>query len=186
MSVTLLAFAASLRKESLNRRLLRAAVDIAQQKGAVVDVADFHEFDMPLYDGDLQIREGIPAGARALGRRLQAADGLLLASPEYNFSIPGALKNTIDWVSRIKPLPFKGKSALLLSTSTGLAGGNRGLWALRVPLEMLGMHVYPDMYSLASGDQTMDAAGFPADPAAKLRLETIIDGYLDTAARLRR
>lgn len=186
MNVTLLAFAASLRKESLNRRLLRAAVEIARQKGAVVDVADFQEFAMPLYDGDLQSREGVPAGAQELGRRLQAADGLLLASPEYNHSMPGTLKNAIDWTSRIKPLPFRGKSALLLSTSTGLVGGNRGLWALRVPLEMLGMHVYPEMYSLASGDKAMDPAGFPADPTAKLRLENVIDGYLDTAARLRR
>lgn len=184
MTVTLLAFAASLRTDSLNRRLLHAAVEIARQKGAQVDVADFHEFDMPLYDGDLQARAGIPAGAQELARRLQAADGLLLASPEYNFSIPGTLKNAIDWVSRIKPLPFKGKSALLLSTSTGLVGGNRGLWVLRVPLEMLGMHVYPDMYSLASGDKAMDPGGFPVDAAARLRLEAVIGGYLDTAVRL--
>jgi chromate reductase len=185
MTVTLLAFAASLRKDSLNRRLLHAAAEIARQKQAEIDLADFHEFDMPLYDGDLQAREGVPAGAQELGRRLQAADGLLLASPEYNFSIPGPLKNAIDWVSRLKPLPFRGKSALLLSASTGLVGGNRGLWALRVPLEMLGMHVYPDMYSLASADKAMDAAGVPADPAAKLRLETMIGGYLETARRLR-
>ena len=185
MSVALLAFAASLRKDSLNRRLLRTAVEIARQKGAVVDLADFHEFDMPVYDGDLQVRDGIPAGAQELGRRLQAADGLLLASPEYNYSIPGPLKNAIDWVSRIRPLPFKGRSALLLSTSTGLVGGNRGLWALRVPLEMLGMHVYPDMYSLASGDKAMVPGGAPADPAAMLRLERVIGGYLETALRLR-
>lgn len=185
VTVTLLAFAASLRRESLNRRLLHAAVEIATGKGARVDLADFHEFDMPVYDGDRQAREGIPPGAQELGRRLAAADGLLLASPEYNYSVGGPIKNAIDWISRIRPLPSRGKSALLLSASTGLVGGNRGLWALRVPLETLGMHVYPDMYSLASADQAMDAEGFPVDPAARQRLETVVGGYLETAAKLR-
>lgn len=185
MTVSLLAFAASLRASSLNRRLLHAAVGIARGKGAVIDLADFHEFDMPLYDGDLQAREGIPAGAQELGRRLLATDGLLLASPEYNYSIPGTLKNAIDWMSRIKPLPTKGKSALLLSASTGLVGGNRGLWAVRVPLEMLGMHVYPEMFSLATADKAMDPDGAPIDPAAKQRLENLVAAYLETASRLR-
>lgn len=185
MTVALLALAASLRKESLNRRLLNAAVEIATANGARVDIAEFHEFAMPVYDGDRQVREGIPPGAQEFGRRLAAADGLLLASPEYNYSFGGPIKNAIDWVSRMRPVPMKGKSALLLSASTGLVGGNRGLWALRVPLEMLGMHVYPDMYSLASADKAMDAAGFPLDPAARQRLETLLGGYLETAAKLR-
>jgi NAD(P)H-dependent FMN reductase len=184
MSLRLLAFAASLRKASLNRRLLQVAVELARQHGAAVDLAEFHEFGMPLFDGDLQEREGIPAGALALARRIQAADGLLLASPEYNYSIPGTLKNAIDWVSRIKPVPLKGKSALLLSTSTGLVGGNRGLWALRVPLELLGVHVYPEMFSLASGNKMLDESGGLTDPAAKQRLDALLGAYLEHARRI--
>ncbi len=184
MTVTLLAVAASLRKASLNRRLLQVVVDHARRMGATVDLAEFHEFDMPLYDGDLQARDGIPAGAQAFGGRIQAADGLLLASPEYNNSIPGTLKNAIDWVSRIRPAPLKGKSALLMSTSTGLVGGNRGLWALRVPLELLGAHVYPDMFSLAQGDKAFDEAGALTDHAVAQRLEKLVAAYLEIAGRI--
>jgi NAD(P)H-dependent FMN reductase len=185
MTVRLLAFAASLRKASLNRRLLGAAVEFARQQGATVDLADFHEFDMPLYDADLQARDGVPPGALQLGHRVAAVDGLVIASPEYSHSMPGILKNALDWVARLKTAPLQGKSALLLSTSTTLVGGNRGLWALRVPLEVLGVFVYPEMYSLATGDKALDAEDWPSDPAARQRLEKLVAAYLETAARLR-
>ncbi len=185
MSLRLLAFAASLRTASLNRKLVRAAVEVVRQRGATVDVADFREFDMPLYDGDVQARDGIPAGALEFQRRLEPADGLLLASPEYNYSMPGTLKNAIDWISRIRPNPLRGRSAFLLSTSTGLIGGNRGLWALRVPLESLGMLVYPEMFSLAQGDKAFDAEGSLSDPAARERLEKMLAGYLELVEKLR-
>jgi NAD(P)H-dependent FMN reductase len=139
---------------------------------------------MPLFDADLEAREGPPDGAKEFQCRLGQADGLMIASPEYNHSIPGTLQNLIDWVSRSRPVPLRGKSALLLSTSPGLVGGNRGLWALRIPLEHLGVHVYPDMFSLAQGDKTLDAAGALSDPAAKERLEKILAGYLKTARAL--
>src|SRR5690348_14602801 len=111
----LLAFAASLRKGSFNRKLLSLAVDIAREKGVEVDHADFHEFDMPLYDFDIQEREGFPAGTQRMAQRIAAADGLLIASPEYNYSLPGTLKNAIDWVSRLKPMPLRGKHGFLMS-----------------------------------------------------------------------
>src|SRR5262249_12244463 len=131
----ILAFAASLRADSLNKKLLRIAIEAAREAGAEVDHADFREFMMPLYDGDMQTTTGFPEGAQELQRRLDAADGILISSPEYNFSIPGTLKNAIDWVSRMRPVPWRGKSALLLAASTSLAGGIRGLWQLRIPLE---------------------------------------------------
>lgn len=184
MTFRLLAFAASLRQASLNKRLIRVAAEAANAAGAAVDLAEFREFDLPLFDADLEERDGIPAGAREFQRRLEQADGLVIASPEYNYSIPGTLKNLIDWVSRIRPVPLRGKSALLLSTSRGLVGGNRGLWALRIPLEHLGVHVYPDMFSLAQGDKTLDAAGALSDPAAKERLEKMLAGYLKAARAL--
>jgi NAD(P)H-dependent FMN reductase len=184
MNLRILAFAASFRRASLNRRLVEVAAGMARARGAQVDLAEFRDFEMPLYDGEVQERDGIPPGAHELKRRIEAVHGLMIASPEYNYSVPGTLKNAIDWVSRFRPVPLRGKSALLLSTSTGLVGGNRGLWALRVPLEAMGVHVYPDMFSLAQGDKKLDAAGSLGDPAARERLERILTGYLATAAAL--
>ena len=179
-----LAFAASFRQGSWNRKLLGVAVEVARANGAEVDLAEFREFAMPLYDADLQMAEGIPSGAQLLSARIRAADGILLASPEYNCSMPGTVKNAIDWVSREKPMPLRGKSALLLSTSPGLMAGNRGLWALRIPLESLGVHVHHDMYSLAQGDKAFDAAGQLLDPVVRERLEKVVQGYVKTATAL--
>jgi NAD(P)H-dependent FMN reductase len=155
----LFALAGSRRAASHNRALLGHAVAIAERAGASVDVGELRDFDMPLYDGDLEVSSGIPDGAARLAERITAADGLLIASPEYNFSVPGVLKNAIDWLSRTRPMPLRGKRALLLSASPSLVGGNRGLWALRVPLEVLGVHVYPDMYSLAQAHEKLGDAG---------------------------
>jgi NAD(P)H-dependent FMN reductase len=180
----LLAFAASLRRESWNRKLLGLAVDLAREAGAEVDVAEFHEFDMPLYDADLLALSGLPAGASELTRRLGAADGLLLASPEYNFSLPGTLKNAIDWVSRVRPVPLRGKSAFLLSASNSQIGGVRGLWQLRIPLEGLGVLVYPDMYALPWADKSFGPDGKLIEPERQTRLASMIGGYLGVARKL--
>ena len=137
---------------------------IARGRGTEVDLAEFAEFDVPLYNFDLQQAEGIPRAAQELGRRIQAADGLLIASPEYNFSLPGTLKNLIDWVSRIRPVPLRGKHGLLLAASTGAVGGIRGLWQLRIPLEGLGLILSPDMFALAHADKAFTEAGELTDP----------------------
>jgi chromate reductase, NAD(P)H dehydrogenase (quinone) len=180
----LLAFAASLRRESWNRKLLGLAVDLAREAGAEVDVAEFREFDMPLYDADLLTLSGIPAGASELARRLVAAEGMLLASPEYNYSLPGTLKNAIDWVSRIRPVPFRGKSTFLLSASNGQIGGVRGLWQLRIPLEGLGVLVYPDMYTLPWADKAFGPDGKLIEPERQARLASMVGGYLAVARKL--
>lgn len=180
----LLAFAASLRRGSYNRRLIALAAQIARDQGAEVDLADFHEFDMPLYDGDLQAAEGIPPGAQALGARVAAAQGLLISSPEYNYSLPGTLKNAIDWVSRLKPMPLRGKSCFLLSASNGQIGGIRGLWQLRIPLEGLGVVVYPDMYALPSAGEAFEDGGRLREPDRQQRLAAMLERYLDLAGRL--
>lgn len=180
----LLAFAASLRQHSWNRKLLAVAAGIAMREGAEVDLADFREFDMPLYDGDLQARDGIPAGAQELARRIAGAHGLLVASPEYNYSLPGTLKNAIDWVSRIRPVPLRGKTGFLLAASNGQVGGLRGLWQLRIPLEGLGVLVYPSMYSLPWADQQFDGDGRLKEPDRQERLETMMRGFLEVTRKL--
>ena len=180
----LLAFAASLKRESLNRKLINLAVELAREAQVEVDLADFREFDMPLYDADLQSSAGFPEGARELARRIEAVDGLMIASPEYNYSLPGTLKNAIDWVSRMKPMPLRGKHGVLLAASTSLVGGSRGLWALRVPLEGLGVMLLPDMFALAQAPQAFDEQGKLKDPELQERLRKLVHGYLDMGKKL--
>lgn len=179
-----LAFAASLRQESLNRRLIRLAAELARHHGAEVDLAQFREFDMPLFDGDLNAQIGLPDGAKMLERRIRAADALLLAVPEYNYSIPGTLKNAIDWVSRARPMPFRGKSVYLMSASPGAIGGIRGLWQTRIPLEGCGALVFPDMFALSHAAEAFDAEGKLRDPAQAARLNREILGFVRLAQAL--
>jgi NAD(P)H-dependent FMN reductase len=179
----LLAFTPALRTASTNKKLVAWAAEIADQNGAEVDLADFHDFEMPSYDGDLQ-EKGFPSGALKFANRIQSADGLLISIPEYNYSIPGNFKNAVDWVSRIKPQPFKGKSALLLSASIGAIGGIRGLWQSRIPLEGLGVFVYPDMYTLPHSHSAFDPFGKFVDEKNMTRLEKMVQEYLKVAASL--
>lgn len=183
-AVRLLAFAASLRRESWNRRLLAIAAAAAERVGAVIDSADFHEFDVPLFDGDVFAASGVPAGALELARRVAAADGVMIASPEYNYSLPGTIKNLIDWLSRIKPVPIRGKTAMLLSASNSQVGGIRGLWQLRIPLEGLGMIVSPDMYALPWADKAFDEDGRLKESERQARLDEMIASFVTLTRRL--
>ena len=184
MTLRLLAFAGSLRKNSFNRKLLKVAVEIAKSGGAEVDVAEFHEFDGPSFNADIQESTGSPPGPEEFRRRLSAADGMLLASPEYNYSIAGPVKNLIDWVSRIRPVPLRGKSALLMAVSGGPIGGIRGLWQLRIPLEGCGVFVNPDMFTVPNGSQAFTPEGSLVDAAARERLEKLILAHLSFATAL--
>lgn len=181
MAIKLLAFAASLRKASHNRKLIQVAVDAARAAGAEVDLADFHDFDMPLYDGDLLQSSGFPAGAQELVRALERTDGLMIASPEYNYSLPGTLKNALDWVSRHKPVPLNGKSGFLLSASTSQVGGSRGLWQLRIPLEGCGVTLSPSMYTLPWAEKQFDETGKLKEAERQQTLERMVSGYLKLA-----
>ncbi len=137
------------------------------------------EFDAPSYDGDMQRDEGFPPGAETLRLRLEASDGFVVASPEYNASMPGVLKNVIDWVSRYHPQPLNEHHGLLLSASPSMAGGNRGLWALRVPFEHLGARVYPDMFSLAQAHNALSNEGRIANEQLQARFEMNIANFMD-------
>ena len=177
--VRVLALGASLATKSLNNRLVALAADVIEQKRGTVDRATMADFECPFYDADLEAEAGHPEGARAFCGRLTRADALVLASPEYNASMPGTIKNLIDWVSRFRPQPFNGKQAFLLSASPSMAGGNRGLWALRVPLEHLGMRVYPDMFSLAQAHRAFDERGRLTDATLQQRFERTLECFID-------
>ena len=177
--VRVLVFAASQRRESLNDKLASLAAEVVARQGGTVDRARFEEFDCPFYDGDVEKASGIPEGALELCRRLKAADAVVIASPEYNASMPGVLKNLIDWASRVRPQPFNGRQALLLSASPSMIGGNRGLWSLRVPLEHLGTRVYPDMFSLAQAHEALGADGQIANAMLQRRFDDTVRCFLD-------
>jgi NAD(P)H-dependent FMN reductase len=178
--LNVLVFAASLRADSLNRKLATLAARVAQQSGAIVDHASMREFDVPSYDGDIEKADGIPKGADELRRRILGCDAFIVSSPEYNGSMPGVLKNLIDWTSRFRPQPFDGKQCLLMSASLSMSGGNRGLWALRMPLEHLGARVYPDMFSLAQAHKGI-VDGDIADAALRARFEKNLQAFLSLA-----
>ncbi len=148
MSKKLLAIAASTRPDSLNKRLLAIAIAQAKAAGAHVTEIDYAACHAPLYHGE--DKPTIPANIATLSAALKAHDGLLLASPEYNWSIPGALKNLIDWLSIDPSAPLKGRSALLMCASPSVRGGILGLNQLSLPLAHLGMYVYPHL--IAIGD----------------------------------
>jgi NAD(P)H-dependent FMN reductase len=177
--IRVLVFGAALRRDSLNVRLATLAEQVAGESGATVQRAAMAEFDCPSYDQDVERQSGVPEGAQTFSRRLKETDAFMIASPEYNASVPGCLKNVIDWVSRIRPQPFNGKQAFLLSASPSMSGGNRGLWALRVPLEHLGARVYPDMFSLAQAHQAFDANGRIANAMLQQRFDETLRCFLD-------
>jgi chromate reductase, NAD(P)H dehydrogenase (quinone) len=177
----ILAFAASLRRASLNRKLIALAAEVARSAGAEVDLADFREFELPIYDGDLDASAGLPPGGIELRRRLDQAAAVMIATPEYNYSIAGPLKNAIDWVSRSRPMPWRGKSIYLMAASPSPMGGIRGLWQTRIPLEGCGALVFPDMFALPHANAAFDEAGRLRDAATAERLQREVVGFVRLA-----
>ena len=175
-----LVFGASLRQGSLNTTLAELAARAAEHAGAIVDRASMRDFDAPSFDGDDEAAGRIPDGVHEFRKRIEANDAFIIASPEYNGSMCGALKNTIDWTSRFRPQPFDGRHGLLLSASPSMAGGNRGLWALRVPFEHLGARIFPDMFSLAAAHRGL-VDGQIADEGLRGRFDKTVRAFLSLA-----
>lgn len=177
--VRFLVFSVSLRSGSLNTQLAELAAATIEGHGGEVDLASMRDLDVPSYDEDARVDSGFPSGAEEFRRRLVECDAFVISSPEYNASIPGAIKNAIDWVSRYRPQPFNELHGLLMSASPSMAGGNRGLWALRVPFEHLGARLYPDMFSLAQAHDAFDAEGRLANEQLQHRFDTNIANFMD-------
>jgi chromate reductase len=152
----ILMFAASLRKDSLNKKLIRNAQKLLPM-GHEVMLKEFNEFMVPLYDGDIESSTGVPEAAKKLSELITQVDAVIISSPEYNFGIPGTFKNLIDWTSRVKPTPWAGKQVFLMGASPGMVGTNRGLWQVRQALEANSAHVYPDMMGVAQADKAFNA-----------------------------
>jgi len=169
-------FAASLNSNSVNKKLLNAAKNLLGASHEV-SIKSLNEFDVPLYSPDLQIASGLPTNVINFIHDMSSSDGIVFAVPEYNYSIPGAFKNLIDWVSRYQPNPWRQKKILLISASPSVVGGNRGLWATRIPLEGCGAYVFPDMFSLSESYKNIDAEGHMQDQANSTKLQTLLNDF---------
>lgn len=174
-----LVMSASLRKGSLNSRLAKLVADTLVANGASVDFATMDEFEGPSFNADVELEEGLPRGADHFRRRLESTDAFVVASPEYNASMPGALKNLIDWVSRFSPQPFNERQGLLMSASPSMGGGNRGLWSLRIPFEHLGARMYPEMFSLAQAHQAFSEDGRLVDAQLQGRFDSTVRAFME-------
>src|SRR2546423_11612601 len=125
-SVRLLGLGASLSEGPMDDRVASLGAAVAEDKGASVERATMSQFECPAYDMDVEISTGLPAGAQALRDKLVSVDGFMIASPEYNASMSGVLKNTIDSVSPFRPHPFNGKQGFLIAASPPVTGGKVG------------------------------------------------------------
>lgn len=173
-----MAFAASHRAESLNRLLVEYVGGELKTLGAKVELVDYADFDMPVYNDAKRESGKIPAEAKKFRDRLQKTDGLIIASPEYNWSYPGSLKNIIDWVSHFSPNPFAGKTALLMSATPSKRGGIIGMQHLKVPLEALEVYVHPSLYALGEANHAFDKTGKLNSAAKQKRLKSVLASYL--------
>lgn len=185
----ILAFAGSTRAASYNKQLLRHAADAARAAGAEVTVLDLADLPLPLYDGDLEKREGLPPNARKLREAMLAHRGLLIASAEYNSSITAVLKNSIDWATRSETGTgtldaFQDKVALLVSASPGAFGGMRALVHLRAILGNIGVLVLPDQLALVKAHEALDADGAIKDEKVRATLGRITQKFVTIVSKL--
>lgn len=177
----LLFFAGSAREGSFNKKLARLGARVAEANGIDATFADLGDYPLPLYDADLQSAEGVPENAVKLEALMKVHQGIFIASPEYNASISPLLKNTLDWVSRIRrdgeePLAvYKTRVFALGAASPGGMGGIRGLIAVRTVLEMgLGALVLPDQFLCPRAMDAFDEQGHLKDREAQERFKILI------------
>jgi NAD(P)H-dependent FMN reductase len=186
----IIAIAASQRTGSFNRSLVSVAAGAAREAGAEVTLLDLREFPLPIYDGDMEKREGLPQNAMRLKEAFAAHDGFLFACPEYNGSVTPLFKNTIDWASRpVDGKPGLGwarnKPATLLAASNGALGGLRGLYHARWVLQTIGMIVLPGQKALGRAASAFDGDGNLVDAKELEGVKAVVTPLVDIARRLK-
>jgi len=182
-NIKALAVCGSLRKESFNLKLLNVAKKLAMKAGAEVVTAGLKMLDLPIYNFDIEAA-GMPENVLKLGKMVKDCDVMIIASPEYNYSVSGALKNAIDWVSRMKPNQFSGKFAAIFGASTGPMGTVRGQNQLRQILSCVNVIVTPQPQVLVAMAET----AFVADGSLKNKLyeknlQELLDKTFDAARK---
>lgn len=170
-SLTFLGISGSLRAGSYNSAALRAAAELAPPD-VTIEIAGIR--DIPLYDDDVRSR-AIPAAVTALQRAIAAADAVIIATPEYNYSVPGVLKNAIDWLSRTEPQPFQNKPVGIIGASPGAIGTARAQYDLRKTFVFLDAHVLnrPEVM-IGAAHTRFDAEGKLTDEATRKFLASML------------
>jgi NAD(P)H-dependent FMN reductase len=184
---TIIGLCGSLRRGSFNLMLLRAAVEAAPP-GTSIEIESIRE--VPLYDADVEAEQGLPPAVQRLKDRIAAADGVLIATPEYNNSMPGVLKNAIDWLSRPPadiPRVFRGRPVAVIGATPGPGGTALSQAAWLPVVRTLGMRPWFEGRVLISGaGKVFDSGGRVADAAPRDRIRTFIEGFAAFADAQRR
>src|ERR1700738_527073 len=189
-ALKILVIPGSLRTGSHNARLPAAASYQFAQAGAEVTRISLGDFPLPIYDGDLQTKSGVPKNAINLKRMIGAHHGVLIVTPEYNSSVPPLVKNTIDWVTRVQDAPgargqvCRETPVAIAAASGGRLGGPRALAALRLILSACHATVIPNQLALSFADQAyddMDRLKHPADIEA---LNALVRQLIDVSQRM--
>lgn len=179
-----LAISGSLRAESYNRKALQLGEKIAEGLGARVTKIDLKSLDLPIYDGDIET-QGLPESVKTLKGAVEDADMLLIASPEYNYSIPGGLKNAIDWLSR-QGNSLDGKTAVIFGASNGVHGTIRMQPDLRKVLGALNVSISPQpQVHIGNAQDAFHSDGSLKDRKTHERLAALIEKTLALARQLK-
>ena len=186
----LLAFAGTTRESAYNKKLARAAAELAREAGADVTFIDLRDYPMPLYDGDVEAKSGKPEAARHFKKQLVDHDGFIISTGEYNSSITGVLKNAIDWASRADEgdpkggaAAFRGKTVALLSAAPGGLGGMRALVHVRAILGALGCYLLPGQVAVPRVAEVFDDAGTPDEQTAA-KVNVLVRELIDVTRKL--
>jgi chromate reductase, NAD(P)H dehydrogenase (quinone) len=189
-ALKILVIPGSLRTGSLNARLAAAAAYEFAQAGADVTRISLGDFPLPIYDGDLQSKSGVPKNAVNLKRMIGAHHGVLIVTPEYNSSVPPLVKNTIDWLTRVQDPPeargqvFRERAFAIAAASASRLGGTRALAALRLILSACHATVIPNQLALSFAGEAyddMDRLKHPADIDA---LDALVRQLIDASQRM--
>jgi chromate reductase len=188
MATRILVFAGSTRSGALSAKLAALAAKELALADAEVTLVSLADYPLPIFDGDLEVEQGIPENATRLARLIAATQGVFIATPEYNHSLPPLIKNAIDWVSRHRntgSLSYRRKVYAVGSTSDGAFGGARALTDLRkVLMTGVGAIMLPDKIEIPRAQDAFDEAGELIDEARAKLLKTVCRNLVDYAARL--
>jgi chromate reductase, NAD(P)H dehydrogenase (quinone) len=189
-ALKILVIPGSLRTGSLNARLAAAAAYEFAQAGAEVTRISLADFPLPIYDGDLQNKSGVPKNAVNLKRLIGVHHGVVIVTPEYNSSVPPLVKNTIDWVTRVQDAQetrgqvFRGRAFAIAAASESRIGGSRSLAALRLILAACHATVIPNQLALSFASEAYDDMDRLKHPADIDSLGALVRQLIDVSQRM--
>ena len=183
-TLNILSICGSLRKGSYNAIVQRALPSLAPEGMTIKPAPSFAEF--PLYNADVQNSTGFPPAVNILADAVRAADGVIFCTPEYNFTIPGGLKNAIDWVSRLQNQPFAGKPVALQSASPGPVGGARVQYDMRKAMTFLDAHTLnkPEIFIGACASKLDEKTGEIKDETTRNFIKQQLASFATYIARV--